>query len=70
MVVVPALTPQNMPVGFIVPTAVLLLTQVPPAGVAVMVAQEPTQTDDAPLIADGKLLTVAIAVVVQPEPNE
>jgi hypothetical protein len=70
MVVVPAPTPQKMPVGFIVPTAMLLLAHVPPDGVAVMVAQEPTHTDDAPPMADGKLLTVAMAVVVQPDPKE
>lgn len=47
-----------MPDVLMVPTAVLLLTQVPPLGVAFKVVVFPAQTTIVPLIAEGLAFTV------------
>ena len=69
-IVVPALTPYNIPVtGSIVPTAVLLLLHVPVPPEAVASASgivNPVHTDEGPVIvpALGDALTVTFTVVV------
>lgn len=69
--VVPAATPQKVPVPPpIVPTAVFVLNQVPVVGVLDNVVHCPSQTDVEPEIAEGNGLTVATAFTVHPEPNE
>jgi len=70
-----AVPPGAMPVTVPVPTpmvatATSLLTQVPPPGALVSVVLTPAQMLSVPPMADGTVLTVATAVVIQPEPNE
>jgi hypothetical protein len=64
----PAVIPVITPVDASTVAAVgLLLTQVPPGTVLVNVVVRSLHTDDAPDIAVGAVVTVATAVVLQPE---
>lgn len=65
---VPEVTPVTTPA---VPTDAfpLLLVHVPPAGRSVSVIAEPIQTDDAPEIVPGAVLTVIVVVVKHPVPG-
>lgn len=66
---VPAETPVTIRVAEpIVATVVVLLVQVPPPA-SLNVVVVPAQIPVAPDIADGKGLTVATVVVIQPVPN-
>jgi hypothetical protein len=55
-------TPVTSPEASTVATAVLLLLQVPPAGVLTSVVVEPSHTLIVPVIADGAVVTVTIVV--------
>jgi hypothetical protein len=64
-----------MPVTEPVPTPIVatvtsLLNHVPPVGLPVSVVVTPAQMFVVPPIADGVILTVAVAVTIQPEPSE
>ena len=60
----PCPTPLITPAA-VVATAVLLLLQVPPAGVLASVVVRPSQTDEVPVMFVGTGLTVAMAVLKQ-----
>jgi hypothetical protein len=67
----PVLTPETTPVAD--PTVAIagaLLDQVPVGDVFESVAEEPTATEDGPLIAAGVALTVKVVVLKQPDPSE
>ncbi len=67
IVVVPAATPETMPVEEpTVATLVAELAHVPPVGVLDSVVVAPTQTVAVPAIAEGSALTVTKAEVWQP----
>lgn len=71
MFAVPADTAHRLPVpDTIVATAGLSLSHVPPVGVLPSMLHTPWHRFSVPLMADGKALTVTVAVTVQPEPNE
>ena len=55
-------TPFTVPELLIVATAGLLLLQVPLAVVLLKTIADPTQTDEGPLIADGRGCTVMVIV--------
>jgi len=64
---VPALTPDTSPLpDTTVATPVVPLVHVPPKGVSLSDVVSPTQADNTPEIAPGKLFTVKIADVAQP----
>ena len=66
-VVEPVAKPINAPVvTLIVPTAVLELLHVPPAGVADSVVVVPEHTAEGPDMPPGKACTVTMRVVVHP----
>lgn len=65
IVTTPAPVPVTIPVDVTEAVPVLLLLQVPPAGVAPNAIDALTHTDDAPEIV-GTGLTVNAAIVVQP----
>jgi hypothetical protein len=67
IVVVPLDRLVNAPVALTVPTAVLLLLQVPPTGVLFNVAVEPTQMAAIPDIAAGLGLTVTDIAASEPQ---
>ena len=70
MVAVPAATPVTTPDAVTVATPVLLLVHVPPAVASVSGVVNPTQTDNVPVIAGGKGLTVTTTVgAIQPVGN-
>jgi hypothetical protein len=66
---VPNDTPQKLPPALIVPTAVLLLAHVPPAGLLLNRVHWFTHTEPAPAIAAGKALTVMVCTLLQPVPR-
>jgi len=67
----PVAIPDTIPLtGVIEPVVTGVLAQVPPAGVDDTVVVEPTHTLSVPVIGVGVALTTAVAVEVQPEPNE
>jgi hypothetical protein len=67
MVVVPVLIPVSMPLDVpIVPTAVLLLAQVPPGVNVVYAASDPTQTLSGPVGGVDDATTVITIVTAQP----
>ncbi len=67
IVAVPASVPLTLPDPSMGAVPVALLLQVPPPSVSVSVVDDPLQTFVAPLIADGKALTVITLVMIQPE---
>lgn len=68
---VPADTPHRLPVvAPIVATERLSLSHEPPEGVLPRVLHTPWHNARVPLIAEGRALTVTVAVTVQPEPRE
>jgi hypothetical protein len=70
IVAVPAETPVKTPVPDpITATLVLLLTHVPPDVAFVRIAEAPAQTDAAPVMAGGKVLTVIVVLVAHPLGN-
>ena len=68
MIVVPAPTPVKTPEVAVakLPTAVLLLLHVPPAGVEFNVVLRPTHTFSEPVIIVGFGLMVTVALTWQP----
>lgn len=65
IVVVPAVNPRTTPDVFTVPTAMLLLLQVPPPGHASVVVLA-THTEAVPVIASGAAFTVTILILKHP----
>ena len=67
---IPAVKPFTIPVDEpIVAVPVAPEVQEPPAEASVKLVDEPIHTAAVPVIAGGKLLTVTVNVVIQPEPN-
>jgi hypothetical protein len=73
MLEVPAVKANTVPVVLMVATAMLLLLQVPPVVVSTKVPEAPIQYNALPVIADTEgvalIVTVLVAVAVQPEPT-
>ena len=70
MVAIPPDTPETIPELLpTVATPVELLVQVPPPGVEANVDVDPTHKWSEPVIADGAVITVTVAVIEQPVPN-
>jgi hypothetical protein len=67
--VVPEAMPATTPAASIDALAGILLVQVPPAVVLASEVVRPWHTVSVPVIAAGNALTVAVAVVIQPEGN-
>ena len=68
--VVPVLMPVTIPVpGFTVAMAVLLLLHVAAPDASVRANEKPGHTGVLPVIADGKAITVTVAVAIQPVPS-
>ena len=68
MTAVPPATPVTSPNGSTVAMVVVPLLQVPPAVSSAKVVILPTQTDAAPVIAEGEPLTVTVVVAGVPQP--
>lgn len=62
----PAASPVTSPPDVTVACVVLLLLQLPPAGLLLSRAVLPTQTVDAPVMADGITFTVTVVVALHP----
>jgi hypothetical protein len=72
MIVVPAVTPETIPVLFTVATDGVLLAHVPPEVVLLSVVVVPAHNVPVPEIAatvgNGLIVTVVVTVVLQPKP--
>ena len=70
MVAAPAKPPVTIPNAVTEATDVLLLLHVPPVTASLKVTFEVLQTDDAPVMAIGKAITVTDVVAALPQPVE
>ena len=62
---IPVTLPEILP---IVAMEVLLLVQMPPGVAFVKIAEDPTHTDDGPVMAEGTAFADIIRVATHPEP--
>lgn len=63
---IPVTTPENKPTTA---TEGLLLVQLPPVVASNWVIEDPTQTEVGPVMVEGRLFTVKVAVVKHPVPS-